>query len=100
MSKRALLFFITIIPITLCQNEQKVNPNNNHKNSYYFRIGKNNNEFKVNNRIYFLNHNITDYVYPQHGVAQDNQRHTEAIVRNPPKLVSITQRFTKHQHFT
>lgn len=34
------------------------------KNSYYFRLGRNNNEVKVNNRIYFLNHNITDLEYP------------------------------------
>lgn len=46
-----------------------VNPNNyvfekRNKNSYYFRLGRNNNEVKVNNRIYFLNHNITDLDYP------------------------------------
>lgn len=28
---------------------------------YYFRMGKTRNEFRVNNRVYFLNHNITDY---------------------------------------
>lgn len=34
------------------------------RNSYYFRLGRNNNEVKVNNRVYFLNHNITDLEYP------------------------------------
>lgn len=34
------------------------------RNSYYFKLGKHNNEIKVNNKIYFLNHNITNLDYP------------------------------------
>lgn len=63
MCKVAL--FLLFVESVFCNNNQ-----NNYvferrnKNSYYFRLGRNNNEVKVNNRIYFLNHNITDLEYP------------------------------------
>lgn len=61
-----IVVFLLFIQICFCSDDI----NRNYKfqrrgrNSYYFRLGKNDNEVKVNNRIYFLNHNITDLDYP------------------------------------
>ncbi|KAJ8967199.1 hypothetical protein NQ314_003029 [Rhamnusium bicolor] len=52
-----VFIFIFILHFSFCQNAD------NFRKTYYFKMGKNNNEFKVNNRIYFLNHNISDYDY-------------------------------------
>ncbi|XP_056640040.1 bone morphogenetic protein 5-like [Diorhabda sublineata] len=56
MGKFFLLMFV--VEVVLSQNS------NNSGKSYFFKMGRNNNEFKVNNRIMYLNHNITDLEYP------------------------------------
>ncbi|XP_018571717.1 bone morphogenetic protein 7-like [Anoplophora glabripennis] len=59
------MFEIYILILTahysLCQNV-------NNSGRYYFRMGKSKNEFRITNRVYYLNHNITDYDYTHKGV--------------------------------
>lgn len=67
MLKVALFFFCfqyVVSENNNGNNENKYIFERRNKNSYYFRLGRNNNEVKVNNRIYFLNHNISDLEYP------------------------------------
>lgn len=75
MSKLAvlLLFFVQYVYCNTNQNNYIFERRT--RNSYYFKLGKNNNEVKVNNRIYFLNHNITDLEYPNGRI--ENMRKAE-----------------------
>lgn len=51
------IYFLLLVAVrfSTCQNSNITG------RPYYFRMGKTRNEFRVKNRIYFLNHNITDY---------------------------------------
>lgn len=63
---KEIVVFLLFFQFCFCSDDinKKYNFERRSRNSYYFRLGKNNNEVKVNNRIYFLNHNITDLDYP------------------------------------
>ncbi|XP_050498202.1 bone morphogenetic protein 7-like [Diabrotica virgifera virgifera] len=55
--------------------------------SYFFKRGKNSNEFKVNNRIMYLNHNITDFDYAYPVVEKKRVIQTfQPVEKSPPKL--------------
>ncbi|CAG9859783.1 unnamed protein product [Phyllotreta striolata] len=55
------LIFVISIFTTVCSTQ---NLTNNGGKSYFFKMGKASNEFRVNNRIMYLNHNITDLELP------------------------------------
>nr|XP_023012981.1 derriere protein-like [Leptinotarsa decemlineata] len=56
---KAAFILFAIFELSLLQNVT-----NNSGRKYYFKMGKNNSEVRVHNRIHYLNHNITDYEYP------------------------------------
>lgn len=62
--QKVVIFFIFLQYVSSNENSKSYIFEKRNRNSYYFRLGRNNNEVKVNNRIYFLNHNITDLDYP------------------------------------
>lgn len=78
-----IISFVFYLNFVICENANNYIYEKRNKNSYYFRLGKTNNEVKVNNKIYFLNHNITDIDYPNGRVANMKK------VEEPPIHVSV-----------
>lgn len=84
--------FLLCFSYVLCDNNQNVIFERRSRNSYFFKLGRNNNEVKLNNRIYFLNHNITDLEYPNGRVA--NMKKSEEKSNH---LVSRITNFFQHR---
>lgn len=69
---------LIILDISFAQNVT-----HNGGKSYFFKMGKNSNEFRVNNRIMYLNHNITDLELP---VINNKRMHQTQTVEKLPKV--------------
>ncbi|KAJ8951011.1 hypothetical protein NQ318_006396, partial [Aromia moschata] len=70
---KTVYFLTLVLYISANQNDG----HNSAGRRYYFKIGKRTNDFKVNNRVYFLNHNITDYDYTHTPVDKVKPAHTK-----------------------
>ncbi|KAG5892795.1 hypothetical protein JTB14_032669 [Gonioctena quinquepunctata] len=74
---RIMVIYLAIFEIVYSQNIPS-NPGR----KYYFKMGRNNSEFKGHNRIFYLNHNITDYEYPNRRVETTSASNSEEKIKN------------------